>query len=180
MRRYAPGPEGSCRRISSAGDQQSASEPPCVRRKTYLSPEEQWDQSVELVMTRFWKCAARRIPHIYVESRPPPILGYHLWLGRIAAPHRFFLAGDIVLVRISNGEAQRQPVWAVSSKGYTVMDFYLKYQSWWETPEDKDLKKSAGPLRLVELPDDLRERPSDDPAVRQFVAALRAGYADPG
>ena len=46
--------------------------------------------------------------------------GLGVKLGQVASAHRLFLAGDIVFVLPNNGMYQRYPVFAVSSKGYTV------------------------------------------------------------
>jgi hypothetical protein len=128
-----------------------------MRQKTYLNPAEQWDRSVAVV-----QAAPRNL--VYRKE-----LGDGLFIGRVVASHRLFCAGDVVFVYISNGMAERQPVWAVSSKGYRIKNFYMQYHRCRELFD-------AGPLRSVELPGHLAGRKPDDPDVRQFVVGtLRAG-----
>jgi hypothetical protein len=128
-----------------------------MRQKTYLNPAEQWDRSVAVV-----QAAPRNL--VYRKE-----LGDGLFIGRVVASHRLFCAGDVVFVYISNGMAERQPVWAVSSKGYRIKNFYMQYHRCRELFD-------AGPLRFVELPGHLAGRKPDDPDVRQFVVGtLRAG-----
>jgi hypothetical protein len=133
-----------------------------MRGKTYMKADVQWDRTAALVLT------ARR-PEVYHRE----LGGYGFHLGRIVQDHRLFLRGDVVLIHISNGMAERQPVWGVSSKGFAVRGFYLKYARY------RDAKRfDGGPLRLVELPDHLTGKLPDDPDVRQFVVgSLRAGDA---
>jgi hypothetical protein len=94
-----------------------------------------------------------------------------VFLGQVVSHHRFFRAGDVVFVYFSNGMAERQPVWAVSSKGYCVRNYYMQYSRYHGRKHF-----DAGPLRFVELPGHLVGRKPDDPDVRQFVVGtLLAG-----
>jgi hypothetical protein len=164
-----------------------------MRRKTFLTPEQQWCQSVDFLKET--RLLGDRLYFsdfdVFGEDEkldwrrvPPERLGpkHHLYLGRIRHPHRWFLKHDYVFIRITNGWNERQPVWSVSSKGYAIRGLYLKYQSFWfedEASEAEDHARWAGPLEFVELPDDVVGKTPDDPAVRQFAATLRAGDAAP-
>lgn len=133
-----------------------------MRSKTYLTPEQQWDRTAALALAA---------PRGQVYRRELGEQGFHF--GRIVQDHRLFLKGDVVLIHISNGMAERQPVWGVSSKGFAVRGHYLKYSryrgSQWFP---------GGPLRFVELPNHLTGKRPDDSAVRHFVVgSLRAGDA---
>jgi hypothetical protein len=127
-----------------------------MRHKTYLTPERQLELSVRLVLTAPWDL---------VRSHR---LGVDLWLGQIVQHHRYFLRGDFVFIRISNGMAERQPVWGVSSKGYRVRDYYIQYARF-RGSQCFD----AGPLRFVGLPFHLEGCSPDDPAAKTQMLQLR-------
>ena len=132
--------------------------------KIYLSPAEQWDRSVMV---------AQEVPPGLMFRKE---LGDRLRLGRIVRPHRLFRPGDIVLVLISNGMGERQPVWAVSSKGYCVKNYYMQHSRGRRHQQDFADYSDFGPLRFVDLPGHLVGRTPDDPDVRHFVVGnLRAG-----
>ena len=127
-----------------------------MRYKTYLTPERQLELSVEFILTA---------PRHLVRTRK---LGVDLWLGLIVQHHRHFRCGDLVFIRISNGMAERQPVWGVSSKGYRVRDFYMQYARY-RGSQSFD----AGPLRFIRLPVHLEGCSPDDPAAKMQMLQLR-------
>jgi hypothetical protein len=93
-----------------------------MRQKTYLTPEQQWNRTVTLTMgakfEEFLNCGGD------YEG-----LQRSWYLGRIVQPHSLFRVGDFVAIKMSNGMAERQPVWGVSSKGHVVAGMYLNYQN---------------------------------------------------
>jgi hypothetical protein len=128
-----------------------------MRLKTYLAPERQLELSVALVLSAprhlLWTCK----------------LGEDLHLGQIVQNHKLLLIGDLVFIRISNGMAERQPVWGVSSKGYSVVDYYLQYARY-RGSQSFD----AGPLRFIGLPGHLVGCSPDDPAAKMQMLQLRS------
>jgi hypothetical protein len=127
-----------------------------MRHKTYLTPARQLELSVMLVLTAPSDLAG--------ENK----LGVDLWLGQIVQHHRYFLRGDLVFIRISNGAAERQPVWSVSSKGYQVRDYYIQYARY-----SGSERFDAGPLRFVRLPVHLEGCTPNDPAAKTQMLQLR-------
>jgi hypothetical protein len=89
-----------------------------MRQKTYLTPGQQWDRTVSV---------AKTCPYTH-HSWPNAGLGGAWHLGQIVQPHSLFCVGDFVVIHISNGQAQRFPVWGMSSKGRVVKALYLNYQ----------------------------------------------------
>lgn len=173
-----------------------------MKKKTYLSKEEQWDRTVKFVLKSGFDDSRLEDPH---ENE--------WFLGQIVLPHRLFVPGDLVVIRLSNGMGQRQPVWAVSSKGRQVQGLYLNYASAWRgykqgkyyrrgywdrnagamvqrwirkrcrrtlgKPENQF--EHPGPLRFVEVPEHLVGSQPDAPPLRQFIVALaREGWRIPG
>ena len=164
-------------------------------RKTRLSPGTQWDRTVAL---------NRRRSRAFDEAE---YLGRDWCLGRIVRPHRLFLQDDVVIVLPCNGGGERQPVVAVSSKGYVVDGLYLRYaahevlstplygeacrefcqlrEQGWEHEKAVEQtgheQKQFGPMRWVEHPVDLVGlRPGQPGARRYVVGTLRAGDAASG
>jgi len=140
-----------------------------MRRKTLLTPMEQWDRTVQLILS---------------EPEDPPFyrfgkrLDQDIHLSRVTASLRLFAAGDLVFRVVSNGGAERDRVWGFSSKGYPVRDFYMRHQRFRTRWRDRaEVCIGAGDIELVELPGDLTGLRPDHPAVRRFVATLRAGSA---
>lgn len=139
-----------------------------MRRKTVLSPMEQWDRTARLVLSE------PDGPYFHYRGRR---LDQDIHLSRVTTSLRFFLQGDLVLRIVSNGGAERDRVWGVSSKGYSVRGLYMKHQRFGTRRDGALVCIGAGDIELVELPGDLAGLRPDDPAVRRFVATLRAGSA---
>lgn len=149
--------------------------------KTYLDRKQQWERTVELYLKYdTYARGGRRFDH-----GTTPRIGDECYLGQIVQPHRLFVPGDMVIVELSNGAAERQLVWAVSSKGYKIRRYYLGYRRWspkirvrhrdtyiriWGPGELRGF--DSGPMRFVELPDDLRNRCVDDPVVLRWVTTV--------
>jgi hypothetical protein len=175
-----------------------------MRKKTYLTPEEQWDKTAVLAY-----CSCYKVSDAFG-------LGKSWLIGRIVRPHKLFLCGDFVIFTITNGMAERQQVYAVSGKGIEVERFYLGYRAYahqrkwtggkyyldhlWLYHEYGSFLGSKqvirrkrcrrplrhgdfeqGPMRWVEVPDNLVGCAPDDPRLRQFIVALaREGSRMPG
>lgn len=149
-----------------------------MSRKTYLSAAEQWDKTVALL----------RAEMTFFDDI---LLGDAWFLGQITRPHRLFVAGDVVIVWRGNGGGCRQPIYAVSSKGFQVRRKYLKYATFrrskktvWSNFQKRPVgaktgefqKFETGSLRIVEYPADLANQKPDEPDVRRYVVEiLRAG-----
>jgi len=132
-----------------------------MRRKTFLSPEQQWDRSVKLI---------RSHRKLFAD---PQRLGIDLRLGRVVRAHKLFRRGDAVFILFTSRRRDRCRVAAVSSKGYKVLRFFARLSQGKDGQPD-----GRGPIELVEPPDHLADKKVDDPAVRQFVVGpLRAGDA---
>jgi hypothetical protein len=87
-----------------------------MRFKTYLSLAEQWDRSVDLYLR--WGRYAKRTERALEDGTR---------LARIVIPHRLFVPGDLVLVELINGGGERQQVYCVSTKGFSIRGMYLGY-----------------------------------------------------
>lgn len=101
----------------------------------------QWDRTAHL---------CRRFP-----------LGGFYRVARIKIRHRLFRVGDFVMFEFNNGQADRFPVFAVSSKGYRVKNYWMRV---------------CGCMEILELPVQLIGRSPIDPAPRDWILdILRAG-----
>lgn len=168
-----------------------------MTRCTLLTPLEQWNRTTELLPWRargghhldpffvlrnnsrtlsFWD----RVHDLYDTVEGQPGLGRRavgVFLGRIRRNTRLFLKGDLVLVSINNGGAERFPVTAVSSRGYTVKDKWLKVRHWNTGPLPKHgghepaskRSRPSGPLEVLDCPDELVGLRPADPGVRAWV-----------
>jgi hypothetical protein len=167
-----------------------------MRQKTYLTPAEQWDRTSALAGAEFgppgyYGLVRQKAGYPTHEdgrlrdgpSGDVPIPG-PLYLVRARVNHRLFLAGD-VFVASSHANDERNPIYGVSSRGYTLRWYWVAlFRS-----SDPRYRK-AGPLRFynnrvavewVELPGRLVGRFPTDPDVRSFVTGtLRAGASDCG
>jgi hypothetical protein len=114
-------------------------------RKTLLTPEEQWNRTVQY-MDSLYNGFAK-------SSTWMP----GLWVVRY--PHRLLCLGDVLLVTQSNGMIERYGMTGVSSKGARLNNYYIPLRPDSET---------------VHLPGDLIDTRWDDPAIGRFVADLRA------
>ncbi len=105
---------------------------PVMRQKTYLTPEQQLSRTLDLATLptegeRGCPLVPERrdeVTNTWVEDPDK------LFVGVVQQPTKHFLAGDIVLFRLDNGQAERWRVWGVSSKGHTVRGLYMQFQSW--------------------------------------------------
>jgi hypothetical protein len=132
-----------------------------MRQKTYLSPEQQWDRSIKLIDSH---------RKLFVN---PHRLGVDLQLGKVVRTHKLFRTGDVVFVVFTSWKRDRCRIAAISSKGYTVLRFFIRL-----CQANSGQPKDHGPVQLVDLPDHQTNKRPDDPAVRQFVVGpLRAGDA---
>lgn len=129
-----------------------------MRAKTYLTPHQQWQETIICVTALMKRWDYR------------PVFRCPFFLGMIVRPHRFFLLKDLVFYRLSNGMAERMPVTAVSSKGYRITEYMMQY----------DFAGPNGQLQPVQLPDHSDGKHLDDPDVARFVETLRAEEPHPG
>jgi hypothetical protein len=88
-----------------------------MKQKTYLSHVTQLEKTLGLLLSRY--------DMKYVE---------HIYMGRVAKPHRLLLVGDIVAFMFDNGGGERWQISTVSSKGYKLfkyrMEFFHHHPSW--------------------------------------------------
>lgn len=82
-----------------------------MRHKTYLTPTQQLTKTLELIVDK-----------VYEDDY------FGVLTAVVVRPHRLFRVGDIVGVRLSNGQASRYPVYGVSSKGRKVLEHYLGFR----------------------------------------------------
>ena len=129
-----------------------------MRIKTYLSAEEQWRRTAELVCN---------LNDVYPAFDDPKCVGDNWHLGEIVQSHHLFQVGDMVAVFMSNGAACRQPVFAFSSKGFEINGLYLKHGVLCDNGSF-----DRGPLRYVEVPENLVGAQPDSPPLRRFIVAL--------
>lgn len=89
----------------------------------------------------------------------------------VCRSHRLFRRGDVAWMFFSNGQAERWPVYSVSSKGYWVDGYYLKYAGW--RGEKQFAPKE---MDLIELPGHLTEIPPDSPDVQRWLQNFVESY----
>jgi len=149
-----------------------------TKRKTTLSPQQQWNRTADLVplcMDEFvvdnWAADAyERCLELY--GKPQGHQKSPMHLGRIRYNTRHFMKGDIVLVYLNNGGAERFPVTGVSSRGYLVQYKYLRVRRWDTSRRPGQRKRESGPLEILEPPDELVGLRLAHPAVRAWVHTM--------
>lgn len=138
------------------------------------------------------------LPHMRAEDQ---IRGPRYLLGRVVGRHAIFGVDDVVVAYLFNGGAERCWVsgWstkkdcAIGTARRDAQPFVMQYARW--SPGDPRPRAAAhhhaalerlemrqhedrSPLQLLKLPDELRDLPVADPAVRAFaLEAFRAAYA---
>jgi hypothetical protein len=163
-----------------------------ARQKTYLTPERQWDLTVEVV-SREWPHVGAVGPSPYGLSNADPS-GYPLCAASPGRPdnfmllqarrnHRLFLQGD-VLIGWFGPDSVRQWVWGVSSRGYRLDCYFLpvfrKRSGLGLGPDGRGLEflTDRAPVVWLRVPDRLLGLHPADPEVRAYVlGTLRAGDA---
>jgi hypothetical protein len=115
-------------------------------RKTLLTPEEQWNRTIQYVNSLY---------NVFAEFPSPQLPP--LWVVR--NPHRLLSLGDVLLVTLRNGMCERYGMTGVSSKGARLDNYYIPLRSYGD---------------IVQLPGDLINAGWYDPAIGRFVADLRA------
>jgi hypothetical protein len=151
------------------------------RRKTYLSPEQQYAATFSL----YWRKGMRQEAAQFGPSEKAiaehwlsksPRLGSFPYFAIVQRPHRLFVPGDLVLYTINNGCADRYPVWSVSSKGYEVSFYYMLFYRW-----NRGKQSPSGLLKPIWRPGDLAETDDpvcryqlDHPAAQSYLADLMA------
>lgn len=132
-----------------------------MKAKTYLSRDRQVISTINLLI--------EEQDHLYINWKAH-------WnykdtcFGFITKPHRLFLLNDLIIVYLwSNGQASRWPVLCVSSKGYTIKNFYLQRKSFWCKESDKPRNSYYD---LIELPPYLANKTPDKADVRLYLIEL--------
>lgn len=126
--------------------------------KTLFTPEEQFKRTAQ-----------------YMRSLGYDIRHHNLWVAKTT--HRLFCPGDIFAITCSNGMHERCAMTGISSKGARLHNYYIFEPPCVDVVKLPDgLIVYNGPVYdgTVRLPDDLVDFQWDDPAVRRFVADLRA------
>lgn len=86
------------------------------------------------------------------------------YFAQIIRPHKLFLLGDIVGVRVNNGQC-RYPVFSVSSRGFRIIGYYFSAY------------ENDGFIKMIEWPSDIASLPPYHPTTQCFVAeTLRASF----
>lgn len=125
-----------------------------------MTPAEQWDATVRLFTEHFPDMPKWRTPDRFATS----------WeLGLIVRKHKLFNIGDYIITDWWNGGGQRQPVYAVSSKGFKIVHYYVDYARYRKTGRQV-LGNSK--MKIIEPPADLVGRLPDDPDVRRHVVDM--------
>lgn len=95
-----------------------------MKVKTRLAPVQQLDRTLALALDYFGE------QRKYLSSAKDKDLYGHLQMGMMLRPHRLLYPGDLFVFWFSNGGGERWPITAISSKGYKVVDMYLKFRSY--------------------------------------------------
>lgn len=126
----------------------------------------QWDRTVAELCREFddlsdWRLA---VSEQSIEQ---------LWdLYLVVRSTRLLRIGDVLPVVYWNGGGQRQPITAVTGRGYVLRHYYVRYRAY----RGNDGNGSpAGPVRIVEPPGELVGLPPTAPAVRRFVVETLCG-----
>lgn len=128
-----------------------------------------------------WDETVRSFLDDYGLGFPAPTLGGDAGLAVVVRRHRLFGAGDVVLLRFSNGGGTSQPAWCRTSKGYSIRYHYVSYRKYrtFRGPSRQlvvPFVSYDGLTRLVEPPGELADLPLDHPDVRRYVVgSLGAG-----
>ncbi len=142
---------------------------------------EQWDCAVALFLME------HRIGRAFGERHA----NFCPWaFGVLRRSTKHFRVGDVVLIFIDNGTANRAKVYGLSSRGHRIAGFYMKHTAWlnryprgrknahaWNAPVrtyketyDAPTPRQKTALEYIGRPDHLGEALwPDDPAVRRFV-----------
>lgn len=118
-----------------------------TRQKTMLTPEMQWERTVAYHLRLFSPCEG-------ISKRGSAVVIFR-------GTHALASEGDVFILTVGNGMAQRYGVTGVCSKGARLSDCYLP------------LRRGVG---VHWLPDDLIGRQWNDPDIRRYVAGLRASF----
>lgn len=74
----------------------------------------------------------------------------HLMMGMILRPRRLFNRGDFVVFYFDNGQAERWKSTFVSSKGYSIKDFYVHFQAWFPSHRKRTRSKKNYKVQVNE------------------------------
>jgi hypothetical protein len=134
------------------------------RLKTLLTPEEQWQRTVEYVRPYDprYDVYDFRIEDYSARSLIPKWRNFGI-LVVASYTNRLLCRGDVFVLQSSNGMCERYAVSGVSSKGFRLKHYYLKLNSCTSN--------------VIHLPDDMIDRPWwDDWAIGHYVANLRINF----
>lgn len=99
------------------------------------------------------------------------------WMVGIAAKRwRFYVPGDVLLVAIWNGQAERYPTWCRTIKGPTVGYFYIQCQRWRyrSTNRAGEMFDDRTPVVLMEPPEGAVADSPLAPAALSYVTEAHA------
>lgn len=141
-----------------------------------------WDRSVQLLREQLG------------SDFGGPKLPYEVFIVRFRRSTRLFLAGDLAIALVNNGQAERYPVTGRSSRGYEVVRFYTQIRRYLYIPRfnrqymrdrkrprwqvDKEIESGENSFAfenkdtaaIIELPGELAGKTPADPDVRRYVA----------
>jgi hypothetical protein len=118
------------------------------RRKTLLSPEDQWDQTAAYFMQLIRSNSIWREAEGIVED----LCIFH-------GTHPLVRDGDVLLLTSRNGMVQRLGMTGITSKGVRLKNYFLPLRRGFEE---------------LQFPDDFTGMQWNDPAIGRYVADLRA------
>lgn len=121
-----------------------------TRQKTMLTPEMQWERTVAYHLRLFSPCEG-------ISKRGSAVVIFR-------GTHALASEGDVFILTVGNGMAQRYGVTGVCSKGARLSDCYLP------------LRRGVG---VYGLPDDFVGRQWTDPDIARHIAHLRARFFNP-
>jgi hypothetical protein len=120
-----------------------------TKRKTFLSPENQWDLTAAYYTYLNRSCAAKRL----VKKMEQSLIIY--------GTHSPVKEPDILIFTAGNGMLKRYGMTGVTSKGARLNNYYLPLRHGYE---------------VAYLPDDFIGLQWNDPGVGRYVADLRASF----
>jgi hypothetical protein len=92
--------------------------------------------------------------------------------------NRVFLPGDIAVMYLQNGSGSRQPVDAITSRGFIVRRYYVDYSRTHRTRESEFCRHdNRTHARILVLPDGLQTASVFDPALRALLVSAASERA---
>lgn len=152
-----------------------------MRRKTYLTPEDQWDRTAVLWMEHEregWLPAgfekAIRISEWFSDGRFGPVRRSTFpALGIVRRPHKVFCVGDAVVFTGMTGQMRHEAL-CVTRKGRTIGKTGMYVDQYWDKRWEYEAggghqARTTGIIERIEWPGHLVGKRLDDPDIRSFV-----------